>query len=138
MGNFFSSISFFSLLFIFPTFTNGQGLPFISNYEKGVYQAGTQHWEITSDANGVLYVANNDGLLTYDGYSWRKYPVKNRTIVRSVLLDNNKIFVGAQGEFGYFKEDNPREMVYVSLQKQLDSLKVKLEDIWILSKPTRA
>jgi len=135
MGNFFSSISFFSLLFIFPTFTNGQGLPFISNYEKGVYQGGTQHWEITSDAYGVLYVANNDGLLTYDGYAWRKYPVKNRTIVRSVLLDNkNKIFVGAQGEFGYFKEDNPREMVYVSFQKQLDSLKVKLEDIWDIVK----
>ena len=80
-------------------------------------------------------MANNDGLLTYDGYTWRKYPVKNRTIVRSVLLDNkNKIFVGAQGEFGYFKEGNPREMVYVSLQKQLDSLKVKLEDIWDIVK----
>ena len=73
--------------------------------------------------------------MTYDGYAWRKYPVKNRTIVRSVLLDNkNKIFVGAQGEFGYFKEDNPREMEYVSFQKQLDSLKVKLEDIWDIVK----
>ncbi|MDP4853785.1 MAG: hypothetical protein NWR22_11420 [Saprospiraceae bacterium] len=135
MGNFFLAISFFSLLFIFPTFTNSQGLPFISNFEKGVYQGGTQHWEITSDAYGVLYVANNDGLLTYDGYAWRKYPVKNRTIVRSVLLDNkNKIFVGAQGEFGYFKEDNPQEMEYVSFHKELDSLKVKLEDIWDIVK----
>jgi ligand-binding sensor domain-containing protein/DNA-binding CsgD family transcriptional regulator len=121
----------FSLLFIFPTFTNCQGLPFISNYEKRDYQGGTQHWEIVSDTNGILYVANNDGLLTYDGYTWRKYPVKNQTIVRSLLLGkDNKIFVGAQGEFGFFMEKNPREMVYVSFQNQLDSLKLKLEDIW--------
>ena len=55
MGNFFLAISFFSLLFIFPTFTNGQGLPFISNFEKGVYQGGTQHWEITSDAGSLRW-----------------------------------------------------------------------------------
>jgi len=135
MGNFFYVIPFFSLLFIFPTFTNGQGFPFITNYEKGVYQGGTQNWEIVSDTNGILYVANNDGLLTYDGYTWRKYPVKNRTIVRSVLFGGeNKIFVGAQGEFGSFKEENPPEMVYASFQKQLESLKVKPEDIWDIVK----
>jgi hypothetical protein len=135
MNHFLLKIPFISLLFIFPTFSNSQGLPFISNFEKGIYQGGTQNWEITCDENGVLLVANNDGLLEYDGYSWRKYPVKNQTIVRSVLLDNeNKVYVGAQGEFGYFIQKNENEKSFFSFQKQFDSLGLKLEDIWDIVK----
>jgi ligand-binding sensor domain-containing protein/DNA-binding CsgD family transcriptional regulator len=135
MNHFLLKIPFISLLFIFPTFSNSQGLPFISNFEKGIYQGGTQNWEITCGENGVLLVANNDGLLEYDGYSWRKYPVKNQTIVRSVLLDNeNKVYVGAQGEFGYFTQKNENEKSFFSFQKQFDSLGLKLEDIWDIVK----
>jgi ligand-binding sensor domain-containing protein/DNA-binding CsgD family transcriptional regulator len=131
MNHFRIKIIFISLLFIIPTFSISQGLPFISNFEKGTYQGGTQNWEITCHENGVLLVANNDGLLEYDGYSWRKYPVKNQTIVRSVLLDKeNKVYVGAQGEFGYFAQKNNSTKSYFSFQKQFDSLGLNLEDIW--------
>jgi hypothetical protein len=61
---------------------NPIGLPDITNYEKTVYNGGTQNWEIKQDRNGIMYFANNEGLLTYDGTYWKIYPLPNKTIVR--------------------------------------------------------
>lgn len=43
------------------------GLPPVTNFQKRIYQAGTQSWDIAQDAHGMLYFANNEGLLQYDG-----------------------------------------------------------------------
>ena len=60
---------FFAVLF-FHAMTWGQntiGLPEIINYSKQAYKAGTQNWDICQDKNGILYFANNEGLLSFDG-----------------------------------------------------------------------
>jgi ligand-binding sensor domain-containing protein/DNA-binding CsgD family transcriptional regulator len=138
MNHFLFKILFSPLLIFFPAFSIGQGLPFISNFEKSTYQGGTQNWEITCDKYGVLLVANNDGLLEYDGYTWRKYPVKNQTIVRSIFLDqDDKVYVGAQGTFGFFTQKNKREKSFFSFQEQIDSLGLKMEDIWDIVKDNK-
>jgi hypothetical protein len=53
---------------------NTIGLPDIINYEKEKYYAGTQNWGIVQDKKGILYFANNEGLLSFDGTSWEVYP----------------------------------------------------------------
>ena len=74
---------------------NTIGIPNIVNYSKQLYTAGSQNWNIAQDSNGIMYFANNDGLLSFDGTFWRKYELPNRTIVRSVAIDNeNRIYVG--------------------------------------------
>ena len=45
---------------------NTIGLPEIINYSKHIYKAGTQNWDICQDVNGLLYFANNEGLLSFD------------------------------------------------------------------------
>ncbi|MFK7907564.1 MAG: hypothetical protein AB8B69_20675, partial [Chitinophagales bacterium] len=49
---------------------NNLGMPFIQNYDKKTYKAGTQTWEIQQDKRGILYFANNDGLLTFNSQVW--------------------------------------------------------------------
>ena len=95
------------LLFLcLPLYLLGQnsiGLPDVINYSKQSYAAGLQSWDIKQDANGIIYVANNEGLLSFDGRFWTLYPLPNRTIVRSVEIGpDNKIYVGGQDELGYF------------------------------------
>ncbi|RYY89027.1 MAG: hypothetical protein EOO15_07320, partial [Chitinophagaceae bacterium] len=68
----------FFLLFLLSSALCGQntiGLPEIRNYGKQAYRAGTQSWQIRQDSLGLLYFANNDGLLTYDGAWWHTYPL---------------------------------------------------------------
>src|SRR6185312_15809681 len=95
---------------------NTIGLPEVVNYSKQEYKAGTQNWDICQDNNGLLYFANNEGLLSFDGTYWRLYPLPNKTIVRSVALgSDHKIYIGAQDEIGYFSPIATGQLIYHSL-----------------------
>src|SRR5882762_1382471 len=97
---------------------NTIGIPAIINYSKQDYHAGSQNWGIQQDTDGVLYFANNDGLLSYDGNFWRIYPLPNHTIVRSLAIGpGHRICVGGQGEIGYFSPGAGGDLVYTSLHK---------------------
>jgi ligand-binding sensor domain-containing protein/DNA-binding CsgD family transcriptional regulator len=110
---------------------NTIALPEIVNYSKQVYKAGTQNWDICQDNNGLLYFANNEGLLSFDGTYWRLYPLPNKTIVRSVALGNDhKIYVGAQDEIGYFSPDNTGQLTYHSLINLIPQTHRSFSDVW--------
>ncbi|MDR6761171.1 ligand-binding sensor domain-containing protein/DNA-binding CsgD family transcriptional regulator [Flavobacterium sp. 2755] len=132
------TISYFYITF-FTLFTMaifGQvkniGLPDVRNYKRNEYKGGTQNWNIDQDKNGNLYFANNNGLLQFDGSSWKKYPLPNLTSVRCLKIDNSgKIYVGGYNEFGYFQPDNKGKLKYTSLSKKVDKNKIKIIDfIW--------
>ncbi len=107
------------------------GLPFLRNFDKRVYPGGTQNWEITQTREGVLLVANNEGLLTFDGIGWDKYPLPNRTIVRAIKTGpDNHIFVGGQDEFGYFAPNSAGLLQYYSLIGLLPAQQVPVADVW--------
>jgi ligand-binding sensor domain-containing protein len=110
---------------------NTIGIPNIINYSRQSYGAGSQNWGIVQDRNGIMYIANNQGLLTFDGSYWRKYPLPNQTIVRSVALgEKNRIYVGGQSEFGYFSPAANGELVYTSLMDLLPEQESVFTDIW--------
>ncbi|PSL50330.1 two component regulator with propeller domain [Chitinophaga niastensis] len=110
---------------------NTIGLPQIINYNKGDFQAGTQTWDIKQDSRGIMYFANNEGMLTYDGSHWKIYPLPNKTIVRALAIDNNdRIFAGAQDEIGFFTPGYNGSLTYTSLKNLLPPSQNKFADIW--------
>lgn len=107
------------------------GIPPIRNFEKKNYKAGTQNWDIAQDKRGVIYFANNDGLLEFNGLRWNCFPISNHTIVRSIgIAEDGKIFAGAQSEFGYFFPGSNGELSYRSLTKLLPKTLQNFEDVW--------
>src|SRR5690348_18757 len=96
---------------------NTIGLPQIINFYNNIYQGGTQTWDIRQDSAGRMYFANNEGLLTYDGVYWRIYPQPNRTILRSIAIDLNRIYAGGQDEIGYYTPNSQGTLEYTSLKK---------------------
>jgi hypothetical protein len=109
---------------------NTIGIPNITNYDKQEYNAGRQNWGIAQDSHGIMYFANNNGLLSFDGTFWRIYPIPNATIVRSLAIDKNRIYVGCQQEFGYFAPNQYGELEYTSLRKKLQSADNDFADVW--------
>lgn len=107
------------------------GNPLISNYSKVEYKAGNQNWAMAQDSSGVLYVANHQGLLTYDGSEWQLYTLPHNEIVRSVFVDESekKIYVGAKEEFGYFYKEQST-LQYISLSEGLKRELLKNDDVW--------
>lgn len=110
---------------------NTIGIPNIINYSRHAYSAGSQNWSIVQDRNGIMYFANNQGLLTFDGSFWRKYQLPNKTMVRSLALgEDNRIYVGGQSEFGYYRPAANGELVYTSLVDLLPKHERVFTDIW--------
>lgn len=110
---------------------NTIGFPEIWNHSKQEYLGGTQNWDICQDKNGVIYFANNEGLLSYDGTYWDIYPLPNKTIVRSVAIHRDqKIFAGGQDEAGYFEPNGNGTLQYQSLKPLIPEKHRSFADVW--------
>ncbi len=110
---------------------NTIGLPQIINYNRDNFNGGTQNWDIQQDKNGIMYFANNEGLVTFDGNHWKIFPIPNRTLIRSLYIDStNKIYVGAQDEFGYYAADKTGSLHYNSLKSLIPKPQNQFADVW--------
>ncbi len=111
--------------------TGEKGLLSVYNYSTKTYKAAPQNWAIVQDKRGVLYVGNNDGILEYDGVSWRLLKVSNETNVRSLAIDKTgRVFVGASSEVGFLEPDNSGNIKYHSLCSHIDKKDLDFSDIW--------
>ena len=107
------------------------GNPLTESFFPEDYGASQQNWDATQDEEGVLYIANTDGVLTFDGARWELYPVENRSIVRGVALGaDGHIYVGAQNEFGRLEPDEQGALQYVSMRNKLPDDLEDISDIW--------
>lgn len=107
------------------------GIPPMRNYTKKEYLAATQNWDASQNSKGLMFWANNDGLLQFDGTRWTTHQVANHTIVRSVAIDSrDRIYVGAQSELGYFSPGKDGNLNYSSLIHLLPSDHQNFEDVW--------
>jgi len=113
----------FSLLFTLHFYCNAQELGSypIRNFNHREYGGLTQNWAIVQDQRGLIYVANNDGVLEYDGSDWRQISI-NRALSRCLDIDKEgRIWVGGQDEVGYLAADSTGTMAYFSLVKMIPS-----------------
>lgn len=107
------------------------GTPFIRNFPKREYKAGTQNWTIAQDKRGFIYTANNEGLLVYDGNQWQLYKMPNSSIVRALFVDKSgEIYVGAYNEMGKMVTLPNGKMVFKSLKKYIPEEFQNFDDIW--------
>ena len=103
----------------------------VKNFTTDMYHGGIQNWEIQQDSRGVIYVANNFGLLQYDGNTWRNYPVPGATKLRSIALDGaGRIYAGLQGDFGYYEPDTAGFLRYYSLKILIPEFYRNIGETW--------
>lgn len=108
-----------------------QTVPGVNSFTKNDYHAGSQNWNIAQDYNGILYFANKDGLLQYDGTTWKLHPMPNKMGLHSVAIDNNnRIYTGAYEEFGFWETSKDGSLVYSSLKGLLGNYKFTNDEIW--------
>ncbi|REA62424.1 LuxR family transcriptional regulator [Dyadobacter luteus] len=140
------------LLFTFFSIVRAQETPPLVNFLPSAYKAHQQNWDIDQGKNNIMYVANSDGLLQYDGASWKLFPLPDRQIVRTTLCDEveehiatgktglastqkkTRIYVGGYSEFGYWQEDHTGSLIYHSLSKAAKFASLKTEEIWHILK----
>lgn len=113
-------------IFFFNCFTAYGQQPFIQNYPIEVYQGTSQNWAIQQDKQNVIYVANAEGVIRYDGVRWNLISLPNKEAVHAVDTDStNKIYVTSPNDLGYFTREINGNYKYQSLLLKLPESKRK-------------
>ncbi len=107
------------------------GLPFGRTFNAKEYDGGSQNWDIARGPTGLIYVANTNGVLEFDGQRWRTIPLPGGKSAHSLTVDaEGKVFVGASGELGYLAPDAQGQFRYVSLLDRLSPEDRVFSGLW--------
>lgn len=107
-----------------------KGVPPLQNYTPEEYAQAGKVWAIQSAENGLVYFATEQGLLEYDGLSWRKF-TGSRGVTRSLLVVNDSlIYTGADKDFGLWKRKGNLGFQYTSAYPFQHSTKGLNEEFW--------
>jgi len=105
--------------------------PRLFHFNRLEYGAHNQNWSAAQSSEGFLYFANTEGLLEYDGCSWKLHPLPEGQTVRTVVAGKEGIiFTGAYEEFGFWKRDALGNLDYQSLSDKLPHGSVDQQEIW--------
>ena len=109
-------------------------IPLTKYFEPQQYGGGIQNWDFAQASNGLLYIANNHGILEFDGRVWTLLEVPGSTKIRSIYIDDDqRIFAGGQGQIGYF-ENNPDGLQFRSIVEKLPENERTLSEVWKIFK----
>jgi signal transduction histidine kinase/DNA-binding response OmpR family regulator len=111
-------------------FCQNAGYKYLRNYTPKEYDGHSQNWCIIQDKRGLIYVGNHDGLLEFDGVSWRRIPIPNDTVRSMALDEDGTIYIGGINEIGFIKPDSKGTLQYVSLLKFLKKNQRDFSDVW--------
>jgi class 3 adenylate cyclase len=99
-------------------------------YSAKQYGASPQNWEIAQDKRGILYFANTDGLLEFDGHSWRTVVLPGKSVRAVSVDDGGTVYVGGVGEFGVLKPDSTGTLKFISLVERIPREDRGFADVW--------
>ena len=113
---------------------SAQEHPPVMSYNPDAYGGQNQNWSVSQSSDQTMYLANNSGLLEYDGMNWNSYPVPDKSIVRSVKAIGAQIYTGSYMDFGVWKRNDKSILEYTSLVQQLDIELAEDEQFWDIIK----
>ncbi|TNE71673.1 hypothetical protein EP331_09030 [bacterium] len=123
----FGILLLFSVLHI-QSIAQELGYPAIKHFFPKDYKAFTQNWQIEQSDDGLVWVANNSGIISFDGNIFQVYQNKNSSIVRSFARSStDTIWVGSVSEIGFLSKNESGFYTYQSIET--DSGLV-FSDVW--------
>jgi signal transduction histidine kinase/DNA-binding response OmpR family regulator len=107
------------------------GYKYFKNYSYKEYDHQAQNWGMVQAGNGIIYVANNGGVLEFDGVTWRVIGIPNYDAVRSIAMDHTgTVFIGGNNKIGYLAPDAKGTLKYQSLLDHLENNKKNFSYVW--------
>ena len=110
----------FFILACLPAWTQEGGKFFIEKFNREDYSASFSNWKAVHDNRGILYFANFDGVLQYDGNKWRLITMPDNSMVWSIAVGaKNRIYIGINQDFGYLKPSASGQLAFTSLKSHI-------------------
>lgn len=100
----------------------------IKNFAPDEYKAGIQNIDFAQNRDMDLFVANNLGVLSFNGNEWEVHAYNTGKKQRSLAFDerSDRLYVGSQGDFGYFEHN----WNYFSLLDKIPPEAGDFDEVW--------
>lgn len=83
------------------------GSPFVDHFEPKIYNAQPQNFSVAEDDRDILYFANNDGILVFDGEYWKLIYSESQAPVYSLFKSSaGRMYYGSVDELGVIASDS--------------------------------
>ncbi len=116
------------------------GMPLLQRYTSDDYPALPTHYSMVSDARGLVYLGNTEGLLIFDGRHWELLELPLKAPARALALGaDGRVYVGSYDHFGVIEESATGERRYVDLRPRFDlgEDEANLAEVWdVLETPS--
>lgn len=107
-----------------------KGVPLLESFTPVDYNHKGKIWDIDTAPNGMAYMAADEGLLEYDGKTWKNY-IGSEGITRSVVvISDSVLYTGSDLDFGIWKKNKYSEFEYTSLYPFKEDLSNASEEFW--------
>jgi len=103
-----------------------KGLPLMKSYALANFPILSHNYQFVQDSRGIIFIANNQGLIEFDGINWRQHQTPEQTSLKTLACVKDRIYVGGNGELGYFIPDKQANFTFISLAKQAKRVKLPL------------
>lgn len=104
--------------------------PELIPYLVNDFNLRSQSWGIAQDPNSqLIYIANSEGLVEFNGITWKKFTLNERLPIRSVAVnEKGQVFTGTFEDFGLWEHNQDGELEYKSLANL--TVMEKNDEIW--------
>jgi signal transduction histidine kinase/ligand-binding sensor domain-containing protein len=107
-----------------------QGYPIVRNFTQQEYKAHNVNFDLETDLDGTVYVANFEGLLYYDNVEWHIIHTPGITRVTVVQRDEQgNIWVGGYNYFGQVRRKANGEL-YLQRVGKPDDFRGEIQEIF--------
>lgn len=91
------------------------GLKYFKYYSNKDYNDNPQNWAIGQDPQGIIYVANQGGVLQFDGLSWESVEIPNISARSLAIGDDGVVYIGGENQIGKLIPGSTGQLYYQSL-----------------------
>lgn len=102
----------------------------ITNYSYEDYKSAPTNWWATEDAQGIMYFANNQGVVIFDGVNWNTIELPESGCRSFAQDESGRIHVGGNGDFGYLEANEIGELEFKSLRDKIPEEHKEFADVW--------
>ncbi|MDI1247585.1 MAG: ATP-binding protein [Lacunisphaera sp.] len=95
------------------------GRPAIRDFRPTEYRGHPQVFGLMQGPHGFIYMANQEGIIEFDGARWTHYSMPSAQVYELATSDDGRIWAGGNDEIGWFTPDPAAGRVYHSLREQL-------------------
>ena len=107
-----------------------QGIPFLRNFTAEQYHAHNRNFDVEIGTNGIIYIANFEGVIFYDQVEWRSIHTPGYTRVTVVYCDEHDVvWVGGYNYFGYIQTKENGDLRLQRVGKP-DVFRGEVQEIW--------